>query len=257
MLNCHSKILILFEAGYITDGLMGERKKFYAKYPRIRQLAQNAQDPLIFYYQMLNYFNKNGHDFSYIGEKYPGIDKLNLIEVIKSCKVIYTLRDVRTWLVKDKIKSWYATDKDISGPAIQYLLYFRQSIKSIDSLFVMRLEDLVKNYDFCELSKFLNLDFKDLNGWWEKRGGRGGEGPKKYLHKLRQSSRIPLIKLDTNVVLRNHPFWDDYLPIFDKYYNNYDNAEVDQDLKILQLLGKKYKNVQINHTYKNIESISF
>jgi hypothetical protein len=124
----------------------------------------------------------------------------------------------------------------------------------------IRLEDLIAHNDrvFSQLSSFLDLDFSQYAGhWWETVGNYDKDDPKSYIKWFagHASSKVKPMKVDIVVKTRSHPFWEEFLPLFDKYY--YANIETDFSKCMNNDLSKaetllKYSPLPLEQCYKDI-----
>ncbi|MDT8309660.1 MAG: hypothetical protein RQ866_09015 [Bacteroidales bacterium] len=102
---------------------------------------------------------------------------------------------------------------------------------------------------------------KPLSKWWKKAGKYNINDPKHHWPWVHhhKSSTVKPGKLDTTANLKNHPFWDDVLPIFDKYYTQLNTKintnELDNDLKTITLLEGKH-HAGLNDCYDKFSSKS-
>jgi len=261
MINAHPEIFIMYETRMDKSIISKYGNQFLEKYPNTRSFFKNSKDTSIPYLELSNYFKENNNlDYSYIGDKIISINA-DETQLISPHKVIYTTRDVRTWLCKEAIINYYRTDLDIVTPAIDFLKYIIIGYTSKDSIHI-RMEDLITNNDqvISELSSFLDLDLnKHSNEWWKKIGDYSNNDPKKFIHWSdgHPSSKVKPSKLDTVSNLNNNNFWDEYLPLFDKYYKTDNNTNfrecIEEDLLFLEGL-KKHSPLPLNAAYKNISS---
>jgi hypothetical protein len=82
--------------------------------------------------------------------------------------------------------------------------------------------------------------------WWETIGRYPQGDPKGSMNWWRghASSAVAPQENDTSIELRRNPFWDELLPIFDKYYDapvgrRFALAEVEADLAVLHgMIGR-------------------
>ena len=169
---------------------------------------------------------------------------------------IFMIRDINTWLCKEQIQSCYLTNVDIVIPSIMYLKYLINSFK-VKSSIRIKMEDLVVDQRevINKLAKFLNLDVNAFKkDWWEKLGNYEKNSIKNHIKwfKGHVSSHTKPAKLDTKSEYKNISFWEEYLPIFNKYYQNLDknfsDEEINIDLNLLQTISRKYSLIPLGTT---------
>lgn len=261
ILNCHPNIFILYET-LLIHGLPSKYGiRFLEKYPNARYLFRYESKPELLYSQLQKFLKDNGYNFEIIGDKLPSLDS-NLLDAIKNLKVIFTVRDIRTWLCKNSIIKIYSNEQDIVPIAIDYCSYFLKSFLLTDILHI-RMEDLIhkNSKTIKKIGTFLNINMTTyLNDWWKKIDNFKPNHPKYFLRwqKGHPSSKIKPENEDTVVNLNLSPFWDSLLPIFDKYYKQIDNLfttdEIYYDIKLLNSLIK-YSPISLSKAYKSYRTI--
>lgn len=260
MLNCHPQILMLYEIGMEQSMISRGGNELLANLSEARQFFRNCSDIGTPCKNFAAYLNKHMLDknYRYIGDKIISFDTTKT----QRYKTIYALRDVRTWLCKKQIVRYYRTDLDIVPVAIDYLRHIIGTYRHPNCLRI-RLEDLIyRNHEvLSSLSSFLGLNLVvHANEWWLKLGQYSNEDPKGWIEWFNRpghaSSKVKPNKMDTEVEIRSNPFWDDFLPIFDKYYNediavNYTTDERNNDLGRLEgLMG--YSPLPLNECYSYV-----
>jgi hypothetical protein len=263
ILNCHPEIFMLYEMGMYKTQVSKYGNQLLKELPEARRLFRNYLDIGIPYKNLAGCLKKHIADknYRYVGDKIISLDPK---ETRRSnvYKTIYTMRDVRTWLCKEQIINHYRTDLDVVPVAIDYLRFIIGTYKHPDCLRI-RLEDLIdqNNQVLSSITSFLGLDLVAFaDNWWMKIGRYEDGDPKKLIEwlKVHPSSKIKPNKMDTTVELISNAFWDDILPVFDKYYYrdgrvDYSIDEVNNDLDQLEDL-MKHSPLPLEECYKYIST---
>ena len=169
MLNCHPDIFILYETALYEPHITRHGKRFLAQYPDARYLFRSSEDISYLYSQLREFLAAKGYRYKYVGDKLPGLDP-EFLGTLGAFKVIFTVRDVRTWLCKNLVVRKYVTEHDIVPSAIDYCACFLNSFK-LSHAFHVRMEDLIANNGTLiqGMGQFLELDLHDhLKTWWDK-----------------------------------------------------------------------------------------
>lgn len=264
ILNQHPDIFILYETFLFRSIPSKYGIRFLKKYPKARYLFRSYANITELYIKLNNFLKKKGFNFQIIGDKYPTIDT-KILKFFEDQKIIFTIRDIETWLCKNKILSIYKHYRDIIPVALDYSIFFLKSFLLKDVLHI-RLEDLIYENEkvIRDIGEFLKIDlFNYAKNYWVNFDVFCNQEPKKIQgwEKSHQSSKIPPQKEDTIVKLnKEFEFWEQLLPIFKKYYNNinkkFKKIEVEEDiLKIEDLI--KYSPINIRNAYEEYTSITF
>lgn len=264
LLNCHPEIFVLFETYMAQSQLTKYGNQLLEKYPDARQFFRSEKDfgkPILEFFEYLKEKEPN-FSYQYVGTKINSMDA-SLTQEVQNHKIIYTKRDIRSWLVKESVIKYFRTDLDIVAPAIDYLKYIIRSAQS-DHAFHFWLEDFISDQKkiINRLSDYLDLDMSGYTeNWWEKFGNYDANDPKSIfkLEHVHHSSKVEPTELDTDFKLKDSLFWTDVNNIFDRYYlkNDYSSfsmAETEQDLDEVDKL-KKYAPLPFSKAYLNVDSI--
>lgn len=260
MLNCHPEILILCETQLNKGEIWKYARDFLDKYPDARYLFRFSENFDRLYSELGNYFRNKGYAYKYVGDKLPYLD-INILRECEGNKIIYNIRDIRSWLVKDSIVWLFLTGNDLVPAAIDYSVCFLESFLLPD-VFHCRMEDLINENSviIAKLADFLSIDLNPhLDNWWNKIEIKDDDNPKsaqKWWLKHPSSNQKPA-KIDTTVELKPHKFWDILLPIFDKYYlsngnDNFTHEEITTDINTLKSLTM-FSPLLPNSAYKRIK----
>ena len=259
MLNCHPEIFILYEV-YLKQAIISRYGlNFLERYPEARKLFRTAVPLTDLYEKMGVFFKENGFSYKYVGDKLPGFDT-GLFEEIKQSKIVYCVRDLRSWLLKDQVVESCLAGNDFVPLAIDYCVNFLESFKLPD-VFHCRMEEFINDNDSIinKLEPFLEIDLRPhLDNWWEKIVIEDSNNPKslcKWWTK-HPSSLIKPQKVDIEFVLNLHSFWDIILDIFNKYYDNpeknFADQEISQDIEKLKSLIR-YSPLSLQDSYRQIK----
>ncbi len=230
------------------------------KYPNARYLFRFECEPEVLYFELKEFLRDNGYNFEIMGDKLPTLNE-KVLEDLKNDRIIFTIRDIRTWLCKDSTIRTYITSQDIVPTVIDYCSYFLKSFLLPDVLHI-RMEDIIyKNQKIIELiGNFLNVDLLAYSReWWTKVKNFEANHPKNVLgwQKFHYTSSMEPKKEDTITILNSHHFWDSLLPIFDKYYQNVNGSfkpeEIFKDIKELKDLIK-FSPVSLKEVFKSYKS---
>lgn len=264
LLNCHPEIFVLFENYIAQSQITKYGNQLLERYPEARQFFRAEDDygkPLL---ELFHYLQEKEPEFSYkfVGTKMNSMDA-SLTQAVHNHKIIFTKRDIRSWLVKESVIKYFRTDLDIVAPAIDYIRYTIQSAR-YGHVFHFWLEDFISNQQkvIDRLSDYLDLELADfVSNWWENFSVFDEKDPKSVfkLEHVHHSSRVEPMGLDTQVKLRDIPFWTEVSNLFDKYYLKSDysslsKTEMEQDLKSLESL-KKFAPLPFAQAYQNIDSV--
>ena len=262
MLNCHPEIFLLYENELYQPHISRHAKRFLAQYPDARFLFRSSEDLQTLYSQLQEFLKSKGYPYKYVGDKLPGLNA-NFHVTLNAFKVIFSVRDIRTWLGKDLVVRKYGMKQDVIPAAIDYSICFLKSFK-LSQVFHVRMEDLISQNEMLlkELGKFLSLDLNhDIQNWWKKIPITDKNNPKAsdpWWETHDSSLRQPK-ENDTVTQMSPHPFWEEILPVFDKYYQNLRGgsspSEIDQDITTLLHL-KKYSPLSPQQAFTHRESHS-
>jgi hypothetical protein len=157
----------------------------------------------------------------------------------------------------------YGMKQDVIPAAIDYSICFLKSFK-LPQVFHVRMEDLISQNEISlkEIGEFLSLDFSQhIQNWWKKIPMTDKNNPKAsdpWWETHDSSLRQPQGN-DTVTQISPHPFWEQLLPVFDKYYQNlrggFSPSEIDQDITTLLHL-KEYSPLSPQQAFTQRESRS-
>lgn len=259
MLNCSNDIYLEFE-------LFGHPKypaKLLANEPSAEVLFRH-NSRLEFYKEFSSYVKTmpRVNDVKYTGEKFATL-AFDPIEEVKDQLIIYTIRDIRTWLAKEVSLTDVYPNLTWCEMAYEYTRTFLKTFAIGSNCYMLKMEDVVGRNDIVRgrLSKFLEMPQlkNDMNYWWKKVGKWGDKNPKSYSiwWSGHRSSKVKPRAEDVTVEITDYPFWDTLLPIFDKYYARlnakFEPEEVEQDLEKLEIL-KGYYDVDMSDLYVNVKN---
>ena len=240
----------------------GNGKRFLAQYPDARFLFRSSEDLQVLYSQLREFLRGKGYPYKYVGDKLPGLNA-NFHVSLNAFNVIFSVRDIRTWLGKDLVVRKYVMKQDVIPAAIDYSICFLKSFK-LPQVFHVRMEDLISQNEILlkEMGEFLSLDFSQhIQNWWKKIPMTDKNNPKAsdpWWETHDSSLRQPQ-ENDTVTQISPHPFWEQLLPVFDKYYQNlrggFSPSEIDEDITTILHL-KKYSPLSPQQAFMHRESRS-
>lgn len=264
ILNCHPEIFVLFETYLGQATITKYGNQVLGRYPEARPFFRSDRD----YAELaLNFFKylqevEPHHNYKWVGTKINELDP-SFTQQRKSYKIIFTKRDLRTWLVKESIIKRYRTDLDVVIPTIEYLRYIIKSL-TYTHAFHFWLEDLIedKAQVIRDLSDYLNIELQsDVKEWWNQIGNREENDPKSVfkLDHIHHSSRVEPKKLDTTYELKDCEFWNEVNSIFETYYRVNENippssTEIEKDLKWIDKL-EKFAPLPFREVYQKVKSV--
>lgn len=268
MLNCNPDIFIMYEAFMSKKIKSGD--KILSKH-RIHAGVINKKHSMTKIYKGLD--NVVGKNYKYFGDKWARLDDTRVlakwIEELKPHNVIFTVRDLKTWLVHNVVVSkqkLHRGGEHLANNIIRYVYYYISSFK-LPHCERIRLEDFVGDNDAIinRLDNFLpNVSLRPhVEDWWEKIGDYND--PKKHIHpwwipgpgRRRDSSFVKPSKLDISVTMKDHVMWQKVLPIFNKYYDSptgsFSEEEIEQDLN--SLLRLKLNLGSVDDFFEQINAV--
>jgi hypothetical protein len=263
ILNCHPEIFVLYETMLNNSMISKYGNQILSRYPEARQFFRSNKDFGVSYLEFLSFLEKKNpsYRYRYFGDKIISIDP-DKIRTNCKFKIIFALRDIRTWLIKEQIQGDYRTDLDLVPATLDYLYYCIGSIRRPNSIRV-RLENLVKHNqdEVNRIARFLNVDLSAYTDhWWKKIDVFQEEDPKSSIrwYDGHQSSRIKPAEMDSSVLLKPNPFWDTILNLFDKYYycedkSDFEEGEILHDIETLEEY-RKFSPVRLEDAYFNIST---
>ena len=252
MLNCHPDIFLFYETDLYKSAPSKYSRRFLETYPDARYLMRHQDDIGIPYEQARNFLSGKGHEFKIVGDKIDGLDYN--VDKLKKYKVIFIVRDIKTWLCKEAVVNSYTNKKDTIPAAIDYTAHFLQSFLLPDALRIS-MEDIIRDNQVIinKVSNFLGLEI-NLEKWWEKIDKQGYPKNAQRWWEGRANALIEPKELDVTVEIKPHAFWDIILPIFDKYYKNleknFSQEEISRDVEELNKLNK-LSPVSLASVYNN------
>ncbi|MDR9366515.1 MAG: hypothetical protein RI575_14360 [Balneolaceae bacterium] len=266
ILNCHPEIFILFETYLGQPKITKYGNQLLEKYPDARHFFRMEVDygkPVLDFFQYLK-DRESEYSYKYVGTKLNCLNP-DITQKVHNHKIIFTKRDVRSWLVKQSIIERYRTDLDVVIPTVEYLNYIIKSTL-YQHAYHLWMEDLIKENSkiIDELSDYLDLKLKPhTDDWWDKFGNMPNTNPKSVfkLSHVHHSSKKEPETLDTKYEIKDIPFWDDTNQIFEKYFRNSDftnisESEISNDLKTINKL-KRYAPIPVKEAYSYVKSIRF
>lgn len=242
ILNSHPDIFVLFECFLDERGPHKGNKiyEFFKKTPKDLRV-QIGDSVNIMKNKLCQTFPKK---YRYIGDKNPMIGTFSDIDrrlkEYSEHKIIFTVRDIKTWLAHTYTRTFYGAEKDIVSPAVHYIYYLMKAREEKNCL-VVRMEDLFCNPEDVLLSigKHLDVKHEPMRNWWETLENTGDKTKDKMIKwwNAHNSSKVSPKKHDISVEINNNKIWNNIIPLFNKYYYNQKNC-LDDDIEKLKYLLK-------------------
>ena len=248
--TAHPSVFCLFECDFTQPLSYGRNKEIPGLLPEIAEswgLNRNFAENLALVATQLA---DRGWNFTHVGTKVQGI-KPAILPHIEDIPVLFMIRDVRHWAAKNRVLRNVMAARgstDIVPHIIAYTHSFLDSFLisrcqrfAIDRIFVSDLSVFPQS-----MSAFLGLPQNAFEKWWETAESWKKTAPKNYSNWVdgHVSAFIPPMLMDTESVLAEHPFWKNFLPVFDKYFHNLEKTfspdEVRRDQQYLTDLAKTH-----------------
>jgi len=265
ILNSHPDILLFYEAYLIRHNpILPRRIELQKTYPDLSPLLDSAPTFRDTYLRAGGYFQERGHSYRYFGEKM--LSKMLSEEQMRSAgqfRVIFVVRDIRTWLCKNIVVSAFIQSEDLATMAVRYVDDLLQTFAWPKCLRI-RMEDLILQNDrvLADLSAFLGLELaQTASNWWDTIGHYPDGDPKRAIDwwSHHDSSRLKPTRQDTEVTLRDHPLWHALLPVFDKYYGNPATVFPPDEIVADRQRLRQVLPCSVTHEdlYESVRSVSF
>jgi hypothetical protein len=261
LLNRHPDIFILYDTALAADPPTRRARLFLAKFPDARPFFRPGEDLVALYSEFESWLASRGYRYRIFGDKVLSLS-VDVLHRLSARPVIYCVRDLRTWLVKRQVRQSYLVEDNVVPAAVLFCRQFLESFRLPWRLH-MSAEQFVERNDeaIASVERFLGLDLADVaEAWWDKLGEHEPGDPKSAIDwwERHGSSTVRPQRLDVAVELRDHPFWDELLPVFDRYYHalntEVDASQLDADLAFLQSLLDR-EPVSLRDAYAKVETL--
>jgi hypothetical protein len=170
MLNCHPKILCLYEVNLNNSFITKYGRQLLDIDPDFRPFFGELGDENINYKNLKEYLWGKGHDYIYIADKIPSTST-KYFEKSENKKCIVCIRDIRTWIAKKTVNDIYRVEHDIVPAAVDYLRFFIKSfLPPRNKVLHIKLEEIVR-INSCvpkKTAEFLKVEFNEnMKSWWQ------------------------------------------------------------------------------------------
>jgi hypothetical protein len=249
LLNSHPDVFVMYEVYLNRSEISRYGNKLVHADPDLMPcfFRPHGADAMENYRRAHRLLREKGHAKRFFGDKLVGIDS-GYADSFRDVHVIFSVRTVQEWIAKDSVRTWFPLDTDLVPFATQYAKHFVESFL-LPKVYHVRMDEFLNDNAGVArgIWKFLDLEPPACAGkWWETVGAYPPGDPKQALNWWRghASSAVAPQANDTHVELRRNPFWDEVLPIFDKYYRgvhrrDFARAEIEADLATLQnMIGR-------------------
>lgn len=266
ILNCHPDIFILFENYLAQSTITKYGNQLLERYPEARRFYRHEKDYGKSVFDLFTFLEKKEPDYKYkyVGTKINSLDPEET-QKVRNHKIIFMLRDIKSWLLKESVIDRYRTDLDVVIPTVEFLQY-TVKVANYRHSFPLWIEDMIEQNDrvLTDLSSYLDVNLhKYAKNWWEQIANRDEDDPKSMfrLGHVHHSSRMKPEMLDTSYEVMDHPFWNDVDTIFKKYFRNPNlfsigKEQIESDLERIGEL-KKYSPLPIEKCYSEVHSVRF
>jgi hypothetical protein len=250
VLNCHPDVFMMCEVELANRHITRWGKRLLREHPHMEPFfCCEGADILEAYGRAQAHLSKLGYARQLFGDKFVGIES-NIASKVDGAKIIFTVRHLPEWLAKDSVLSEYKFEDNIVPIAVQYSKQFLESFR-LERVFHVRFSDFLRHHRRTVDSIWHFLDIESPQGgdrWWESVGNYPPGDPKQAISWWRghASSAVQPQSSDTQVEIANLPFWQEILPIFNRYYKAAGAAvrppldEIEADLQALDLIAEKF-----------------
>lgn len=260
MLNCHPDIFVLYETNLCQTAISRYGNQLLKRYPGARQFFRPTNQPAVRYRELAAWLAQQpgNRQYRYFGDKLIDLDP-DLTQRGEAVRTLFMLRDIRSWLVKQPVVRCYRSDLDVVPVTIAWLKYLIGSFRHRHCLRIW-MEDLLNDNagTLVRLSRWLGLDLTTAcHGWWNRLGQHATGDPKSMLdwYSVHPSSGQPPGRLDTTVDVHDCPFWDEVLPLAERYRGLGDTCpshqQISQDLATTETL-QRYSPLPLEQCYRNV-----
>jgi hypothetical protein len=250
LLNSHPDVFVMCEVSLNNSLISRYGTKLVKLYPEFLDcfFRPRGGDGFESYRKAHAMMRAKGYANRYFGDKMVGIDS-GYADGYKDVRVIFSVRRLPEWIAKDSVRGWFPLDLDVVPFAVQYAKHFVESFL-LKRVYHVRMEDFLGDnaavvhgiWDFLGITPP-----EKAESWWETIGHYPPGDPKGALNWWRghASSAVAPLENDTKVKVRKSAFWDEILPIFDKYYDGvrkrtFTRQEIEADLAQLQGMIGRY-----------------
>ncbi len=275
MLNRHPKICVGFESFVI-----GRPRPLGKDLCELLEKDFSYFEDKNFFLTMLNlksFIDDNWTKYKYYGDKWPisvtsgdngrilmpheTVDKI--FNDFGEAKIIFPIRDIKEWLVHNKIREWCKTDNDMTAPAIGYLNTFLTALAH-DNVLVIKLDDFVYHNDATikRIAEFIDVDERYFDKWWSYKEKEEKEDEDKYeeygddiiKRTVCVSGKGRGVAIKPKIIDMRFKYYrvddiEEIFSIFYKYYNGDEEYNKDDALKVKELVTSQIK---IEDAFTNI-----
>lgn len=267
MLNCHPQILSLYEVALHQAIPSKYGKQLLRTFPTWRKYFGEKGSLRENYDELADELVASGYPYRVLVDKLPGIS-VQEMRNMRDAKVIYMVRDVRTWIAKVSAKDHYCCKDNLVPAVIDYTLCFLHSFFRLPDNTVLHVDfndflsqDSQVPQRTCE---FLGVPYLPVMAqWWNQVDtAHQQDCVKSAVDWLsgHGSAMISPETQDTSVELTEQPFWKAFLPIFDFYYQRLnteiDHAQITTDISTLKEMRTAY-SVPLNEAFIRMETETF
>lgn len=241
--NTHPSVFCLFECDFTRPFDSGRNADLTQFLPTTKRLFMSDMPFSDGLRQIDEALDSHGLSFEWIGTKVPKI-RPDLLHKVEDIPVLFMMRDVRTWAVKNRVITDVLRakqDTNIVPPLVSFASYYLSAFL-IENCIRLPLEKTFEPTAIVfpdAFSRLLNEPRELFEKWWIRASSWKKTPPKNYSSWVdgHYSAFLPPFVNDTKSSLKRHPFWDEFLPVFDKYFlaaeKQFPKEEILNDKKIL------------------------
>lgn len=260
MLNEHPLVFCLYEVDLYQDQVSKYGQMLLERYPQFRPLFTTNELPIRTYVKLEQGLRAQGFGYRAIGDKNPGLRFDLMASAHEVERVVFCCRDIRTWLAKTAVATTFCTAPDIVPTATAYTRFLINSYR-LPIVHRLYVETMLKDPigEQRALLDFIGVrPSRSIGTWWETVAKAPEGDPKAVLPWWRShpSSLLAPVVSDTSVTLSDHPFWNELLPVFDKYFGRVDRPserEIATDLAALRRISSDFQ-VPASEAYSLIDT---
>lgn len=261
--NAHPFAFCLFEADFSAAADHARNADLVRLLSEARPLFQSEKPFSVSLTEIGAQLAAHGWRYERIGTKVQGI-RPDLLPRLGELSVLFMVRDVRRWAVKNRILRdviGARTATNIVPHLVSYARYFLDSFRLAHCM-RLRLDDVLSTDATVfprAMATVLKLPQPSFESWWTAATAWKTTAPKNYSDWIdgHTSAFLPPLLNDTISQLATHPFWDAFLPVFDKYFQapekTFASAEINRDQQHLDELSSRF-SLRLEEGFTRFES---
>ncbi len=248
--NAHPSVFCAYGCDFTQPADDGRNRDLVDFIPDVQPLFKSGESFAGCLRQLNTQLLSRQWGFEWVGTKVSGI-RPDLMPKVEGMPVLFMVRDVRVWTVKNLVIA-HVLKADRRTNIVPCLISY--AVYLLDAFLLERcsrfaLDSMLLKEDMGSFPRavagLLELPSNPFENWWMTTAVSKNVAPKNYSNWIdgHNSAFLPPIFSDTKSRLNPHPFWDSFLPVFDKYFlhtgKTYPREEVLSDQQHLNELGKR------------------